>query len=62
MKGNLSIDVVFEVAVGAAVAAYTGHGLSQKANRIAQALERQASAMERLSPPSAPASSGASLE
>lgn len=50
MTRHLTPDVIFEVAVGAAVAAYTGHGLSQKANRIAQALERQTVALERAYP------------
>ncbi len=35
-----SWELAIEVLVGAAVAAYTGNALNQKANRIAQAIER----------------------
>lgn len=41
---------IIEIVLGLAVALYTGHGLSQKANRIAQAEERIAMTLERAYP------------
>lgn len=41
-------EVIIEVTIASLVALYTGHGISNKANRIAQALEQEVVALHDL--------------